>query len=173
MMPLSSAFLVNNVGVSQQQLPLVFMVTGLSMLIILPIIGKMSDKIGKYKVFFAGSIMAMTMLFIYSNLNVNPLWIVIFVNVFLFAGIMSRAVPSSALMSAMPDIKDRGAFMGINSSIQQLAGGIASVFSGLIVIQLPNGKLENYNLVGYTGMLTMLICIVLMFFIHKAVLNKK
>jgi hypothetical protein len=40
-------------------------------------------------------------------------------------GIMSRMIPSSALTSAIPEMADRGAFMSINASLQQIAGGIA------------------------------------------------
>ena len=44
---------------------------------------------------------------------------------------------------------DRGAYMAINASLQQLAGGIASGVAGLIVVQSPSGKLERYGLLGW------------------------
>lgn len=173
LMPFSSAFLVNNAKITQEELPMVFMITGICSLITLPLIGKLSDKAGKYKMFVAGSVLAMIMIVIYTNLTATPLWMVVTINAFLFAGIMSRMIPSTALMSAMPELKDRGAFMGINSSIQQIAGGIASVFSGFIVIQTAGGPLENYNIVGYIAVIIMFICMLLMYRIHTMVTNKK
>ena len=51
------------------------------------------------------------------------------------AGVMSRMIPSSALITGIPAMPDRGAFMSINSSLQQIAGGIAAAFAGMIVLQ--------------------------------------
>jgi predicted MFS family arabinose efflux permease len=45
---------------------------------------------------------------------------------------------------------DRGAFMSINSSLQQIAGGIAAVIGGWIVTQKnDHSPLVHYNIVGY------------------------
>jgi len=66
------------------------------------------------------------------------------------AGIMGRIVPSQALITAVPVMQDRGAFMSVNASLQQIAGGIAAAFAGVIVVQ--KGKfspLEHYDTLGY------------------------
>ena len=47
------------------------------------------------------------------------------INSILFILIASGMISGSALMTAVPEPKDRTAFMGINSSIQQIAGVIA------------------------------------------------
>src|ERR1041385_3110868 len=86
-------------------------------------IGKLSDKIDKFKLFAVGSILACIMVTIYCNLTPVPIWVVIIINMILFMGIMSRMVPATALNSAVPDAADRGAYMSINSSLQQMAGG--------------------------------------------------
>ena len=65
-------------------------------------------------------------------------------------GIMSRMVPSMALVSALPKMQDRGAFMSINSSLQQIAGGIAAGVGGLIVVQkTKTSPLQHYDTLGY------------------------
>src|SRR5204862_5056833 len=51
MMPWGSAFAVNNLDVTYKQLPVLFMVGGLSALVIIPLVGKLSDKIDKAKIF--------------------------------------------------------------------------------------------------------------------------
>ena len=119
LMPFGSAFGINNLGITMEQLPLLYMITGIFSLGIGPLAGKLSDKIGKYKMFVIGSVISMAMVLIYCNLSITPLWIVIAINVVLFAGIMARMIPASALMTAIPDPQDRGAFMGINSSIDR------------------------------------------------------
>ncbi|MFC0181292.1 Predicted arabinose efflux permease, MFS family [Pseudarcicella hirudinis] len=172
LMPFGTAYLVNNVRILQTELPVIYMVGGICTMIVLPIIGKMSDKIGKYKIFVGGSVLAMITIIIFTNLQESPLWLVVLINSLMLVGIMSRMVPSTALMSAMPELKDRGAFMSINSSLQQIAGGIASVIAGLIVVQEDGGKLLHYNILGYIGIFVMIICAILMYFINKHVAMK-
>ena len=107
------------------------------------------------------------MVTIYCHLGVTPLWGVILVNVLLFVGISARMVSASALMSAVPDAPDRGAYMSVNSSMQQFAGGIASGLAGLVVVQTGSGRLEHYNLLGYIVAAAMLATIGLMYSIQK------
>ncbi len=92
----------------------------------------------------------MIVVVIYTNLTPVPLWVVMIFNVLMMIGIMSRMVPSMALVSALPQLQDRGAFMSINSSLQQIAGGIAAGVGGLIVYQKTKfSPLEHYNTLGY------------------------
>ncbi len=150
MMPFASAFAINNLHITQHQLPLLFMVAGLSTLIIMPLVGKLSDRVDKFKIFVAASVWMAIVVVIYTNLSVTPLWLVMVFNVLMMCGIMSRMVPSTALITAVPVLQDRGAFMSINSSLQQIAGGVAAAFAGLIVIQKDKfSPLEHYNTLGY------------------------
>ncbi|HKH59926.1 MAG TPA: MFS transporter [Flavitalea sp.] len=172
LMPFSTPFIINNIGISQLQLPIIYVITGIGSIIILPLIGKVSDKAGKFPTFIGGTILAMIMVVIFTNLSPIPLWSLIGINTLMFAGIMSRMIPSSALMTAIPRLEDRGAFMSINSSLQQIAGGIASVLAGLIIVQERNGKLDHFDTLGYVVIFIMILCAVLMYFISEQVARK-
>jgi predicted MFS family arabinose efflux permease len=173
LMPFSTAFLVNNIEISHAQLPLVFMFTGMATMIILPIVGKLSDAFGKFKMFVIGTLLASIMIIIYTNLSVTPMWEVVTINIMLFAGLMSRMVPASALMTAVPELVDRGAFMSINSSLQQISGGVASIFAGVIIVQhTSSGPLEHYDILGYICITLMIVCIALLYNINKQVEQK-
>lgn len=149
MMPWGSAFAVNNLHVTPEQLPLLFMVAGVSTLFIMPIIGKLSDKIDKNMLFAIASIWMIVVVLVYTNLTPVPLWIIMLCNILMMIGIMSRMVPSMALVTALPEMHDRGAFMSINSSLQQMAGGLAAGVGGLIVVQKDKfSPLEHYNTLG-------------------------
>ncbi|CAG0957966.1 hypothetical protein ARNL5_00687, partial [Anaerolineae bacterium] len=149
-MPFSSAFLVNNVLIPETRLSIIFFITGLFTIVTSPILGRLSDRLGKYRIFVFGSLLSMVMVTIYTHLGPNPIWIVILTNVILFMGISSRMISSSALISGVPNAEDRGAYMGINSAIQQVSGGIASFVAGLIVFQpAQNAPLQHYDTVGY------------------------
>jgi predicted MFS family arabinose efflux permease len=150
MMPFGSAFAINNLKITQEQLPFLFMISGVCSLIIMPVIGRVSDKIDKFKVFAVAAIWTMVMVAVYTNLFAVPFWLIIVCNVLLMMGIMSRIIPATALVSGIPTMADRGAFMSINSSLQQIAGGIAAVFAGTIVVQKDKvSPIEHYNTLGY------------------------
>jgi predicted MFS family arabinose efflux permease len=173
MMPFGSAFAINNLHITQHQLPLLFMVAGLSTLIIMPMVGKLSDKVDKFKIFLAASVWMAIVVVIYTNLSVTPLWLVMLFNVLMMAGIMSRMIPSSALITAVPVLQDRGAFMSINSSLQQIAGGVAAAFAGMIVIQKDKfSPLEHYNTLGYIIVGISCVSVFLLYRVSKLVKSR-
>ncbi len=149
MMPFGSAFAINNLKITQEQLPMLFMVSGVSSLIIMPLVGRLADKIDKFTLFAVASAWMMIVVVLYTNLSATPLWLVMIFNVVMMMGILSRMVPSSALTTAIPDIQDRGAFMSVTSSLQQIAGGVAAASAGMIVSQKEKfSPLEHYNILG-------------------------
>jgi predicted MFS family arabinose efflux permease len=150
LMPFGSAYSVNNLGVDASELPIIFTATGIATVLVFPILGRLSDKFHKLLIFAVASLWGIVMVIVHTNWGVIPLWLVIASNVLMFIGIMGRIVPSTILITAIPQMKDRGAFMAINSSLQQMAGGIASIIAGYIVYQAsPTSPLENINVVGY------------------------
>ncbi len=167
LMPFGAAFAVNNLGIALETLPIVYVATGCFTIFGGPIAGKLSDRFGKFPVFTVGSLLALVLIVIYCNLGVTPIWLVIAINAVLFLGITSRMVSSQALLTAIPAPQDRGAFMGINSSVMQIAGGVASAIAGLIVTQEPSGFMSNYPTLGYVVAGTILITIMLMYGINK------
>lgn len=174
MMPYGTVFAVNNLQISHDQLPFLFMASGLSSLIIMPLIGRLSDKMDKRKLFTIASIGLMLICIIYTNLSATPFLLVLCINICMMIGIMSRMVPSSALISAVPEMQDRGAFMSINASLQQIAGGIAAVIAGLIVYQHDKSSpLEHYNIVGYAVVLVSALSIFLMAKVNKTIKEKQ
>ena len=172
-MPFSTAFLVNNIMVPEARLSEVFFITGVASIFTGPFLGKQADKYGKYRLFVFGSVLSIIMVMIFTHLGPNPVWVVILTNIFLYTGISSRMISSSALISGVPDMKDRGAYMGINSSIQQVSGGIAAFVAGLIVYQpAKNAPLQHFDTVGYVTACTMLVTLGMMFFIDRQVSKK-
>ena len=171
-MPFSTPFIINNVGISQNDLPVIYVITGIGSMVILPLIGKISDRFGKFPTFLAGTILSIIMVAVYVNLNPIPLWELILINTIMFAGIMSRMIPSTALMTAVPKMEDRGAFMSVNSSLQQVAGGVASVIAGLIIVQERTGRLHHFDTLGYVVMVVMVICAFFIYIISRRVAKK-
>ncbi|HEX2616347.1 MAG TPA: MFS transporter, partial [Flavobacteriales bacterium] len=169
MMPFSTAFQVNNLMIPTEKLPMVFMIVGACSFITFPLVGKLSDSIGRLPTFIIGSAIAIAVTLFYSHLGPTPLWMVVVLSAVMFAGISSRMVSSSALMTAVPELRDRGAFMAIMSSIQQISGGFAAWVGGLIVVQPEQGPLQHYDTLAYVCSGTMLICIGLIWMVDRQV----
>jgi len=172
-MPWGSVYAINNLHVTEAQLPLLFMISGVATLVIMPIIGKLSDKINKFKLFTIASAWMIMVVLIYANLVPVPFWIVVVLNVLMMMGVMARMIPSVALVSALPELRDRGAFMSINSSLQQLAGGIAAAIGGMIVVQKDNfSPIEHYDTLALVVAIFVGICVYILSLVSKIVRDK-
>jgi predicted MFS family arabinose efflux permease len=172
LMPFGSTFTVNNLGIPLSRLPWIYMSTGAVTLVAGPLLGKLADSIGKYKVFAIGSVVGAAVVGLYCNLGTTSLATVLVINAVLFMAITCRMISASALISAVPDMQDRGAFMSINASMQQFSGGLASSLAGLIVVQAADGHLLHYPVLGYVVMSVMTLVMVFMYPIHLAVMRK-
>lgn len=169
LMPFGSAFTVNNLGIPVEKLPVIYLVSGIAAIFIGPIVGRASDRFGKFKIFVFGSVVSIIMVLIYTNLGITPLPWVILVNALMFVGIFSRMIPSQALMTAIPEPASRGAFMSINSSMQQIAGGCGSMIAGMIVNQRADGYVEHFPVLGNILIGTSIFCVIMIYFIHRMV----
>lgn len=169
LMPFSSAFTVNNLGISLHDLPIIYLVTGIATIFVGPLLGKAADAFGKLRVFFIGTALTIVMVVIYTNLSVSTLTVVTAINVVLFIGIFSRMIPFQALMSQVPVQTQRGSFNAINASLSQLAGGLASLVAGHIVQQGADGKIHHYDIAGYVVVATSLLACFLMWRIQQGI----
>nr|AIA19232.1 Major Facilitator Superfamily [uncultured bacterium] len=173
MMPWGSAFAVNNLGVTYNQLPILFMVGGVASLFIMPLVGKLSDKFDKFKIFTIAAVWMMIVVVIYTNLAMVPFWFVIIMNIVMMIGIMSRMVPAMALTSALPQMQDRGAYMSISSSLQQIAGGIAAVVGAMIVAQnTKTSPLQHYDTLGYVIVVIIIVSIIMVYRVSKIIKSR-
>ncbi len=169
-MPWGSVFAINNLKVTAEQLPLLFMISGIATLFIMPIIGKLSDVMDKFNLFVIASVWMVVVILIYTRMTPVPFWIILVMNVTMMMGVMSRMVPSMALVSVLPEMKDRGAFMSVNSSLQQLSGAIATLIGGMIVHQKTKySPLENYDVLGYVIVFVLVLCALNLWRVSKIV----
>lgn len=168
-MPFSSAFTVNNLGLHQDDLPMIYLITGIASILIGPLVGRASDRFGKFNVFVFGTMVSIVMVVLYTHLGVTSLPVIIVVNTVMFIGIFSRMIPSQALISGIPNASNRGAFMSVSSSLQQLAGGLGSIIAGMIVVQQADGMILHFEDIGYVMTALSLIALVMMYYINKSV----
>jgi predicted MFS family arabinose efflux permease len=169
LMPFGSAYTVNNLGIGIVHLPTIYLVSGLFSIFIGPLVGRASDTFGKYPTFAFGSTVSIIMVLIYTHLPQVSLTTAIAVNVLMFVGIFSRMIPSQALISAIPEPSQRGSFSAVSASLQQLSGGLGSVFAAAIIAQNADGTLRHFDWLGYVVVATALVSLTLMYFVQKSV----
>ena len=170
--PFVSIFLVNNLHITTDDVPVLSMVTGASAFFVMPLVGKLADKFDKFKIFFIGSFATIVIVPVYTHLPVVPLWIVLLINVTMFAVIMSRMGPFQALNSMIPQPAFRGAYMSISSSLQQMAGGLGIVIASSIAYQpTPTSPLQNFDVLGYVVIGLSVFAVLLVYRVSKMVKN--
>jgi MFS transporter, DHA1 family, inner membrane transport protein len=154
--PFVNPYMEFNVGFTRDQTPLIYMVGGLCALVSSPVIGRLSDKYGKFRIFVVCLFCSLIPIFLITNMPKIPFYYVLVVMGFWFTFSTGRNIPAQAMISTVVDPAARGRFMSFNSSFQQLFTGMASVIAGLIVFEDTQGKIHRYNWVGYLSVLVIL-----------------
>jgi len=172
LMPFGSAYTVHNLGIGIEHLPTIYLVSGLFAIVTGPLVGRVSDAFGKYPTFTFGTAMSIVMVLIYTHLGRVSLTVAITVNVLMFVGIFSRMIPSQALITAIPVANQRGSFSAVSASLQQLSGGIGSVFAAAIIAENADGTLRHFDRLGYIVVGTSLCALLAMYFVQRQVARR-
>jgi len=157
--PFIAPYLTKNTGFLQEQLPLMYFFGGLSSLFVTPLVGKLSDKFGKHKVFTIFMLLAVVPVFLLTNLPRVPYYDVLIVTTLFFMVAGGRMVPAQALVTSVVPPNLRGGFMNLNSSLQQLSLGLTAYIGGMIITKNPAGELQHYDIIGYISIAVSIICL--------------
>ncbi len=160
--PFINPFMEFNVGFTKQQTQFIYMVGGIVTLISAPLSGKIADSRGKLKLFVITALLSLPLIYLITNMPVIPFYYVLIVTGLWFMIANARGVTSSALVSGVVSPEHRGSFMSINSAVQQMFTGIASIIAGwIIVTDKTTQKITHYNWVGYLSLAVILLCVFL------------
>lgn len=170
--PFLNPYMEFNVGFTKEQTPLIYLVGGGLTLFTSPLIGRMADKHGKYRIFSLMILMAIVPIALITNMPRIPFYFVLCITGFWFIVSSGRAIPAQAMVSEVVAPASRGSFMSISSSIQQLSVGLASVAAGIIVTKTPENKIEHYDITGYLSIAVILSCLFTGYLLHR-VLGQK
>lgn len=136
--PFITPYLVENVGFERQQITLVYLVGGLVTIVSNPRIGRWADRTDRYRVFSIMALFSIVPMLLLTNLPPVPVWGALLVTGVFFLGIGGRMVPSTAIVTTVIRPENRGSFMSLNTSVQNLTAGISSVIAGVLVT-IPEG----------------------------------
>jgi MFS transporter, DHA1 family, inner membrane transport protein len=149
--PYLATYCVKNLGLPEERLPWVYIFGGLCALITSPLVGRLSDRFGKFLVYrwVVGCAIVPTLLI--THLTAIPNWACIVLTTLYMAITSSRMVAAQAILSSLPERRWRTSFLSMNGSVQSLSSGLAASFSANIVSEDPTGRLENFWIVGLLG----------------------
>ena len=114
--PYISPFLVANLGISNESLPLIYLFGGGATFFSMRWIGKMSDRLGHFRVFTVMSLTAMLPILALSHLPRIPLWGALLVTTFFMVFVSGRFIPGMAMVTNSVEARYRGGFMSLNSA---------------------------------------------------------
>ena len=165
--PFINPYIEFNKGLSKDMIPMIYLVGGIASLISAIFLGRVADKIGKLRVFLYSVFFSLFMVLIITHLpDIHYALIIAFFSLW-FMLATGRAITSQAMISEVVKPEQRGSFMSINGSIQQLGQGIAALLAGAIVLTERSGKILRYNWVGYLSAIVLTASFFLAYYLFR------
>ncbi len=164
--PFIAPYLEANCGLPREHLPKIYLIAGLLSLLVMNIVGWLSDRFGPRPVFTCAAGGAVLMTLVITNLPPVSLVLAIVVTSLFMSVASSRMVPAQAMMMQTADPKARGAFSSLNTAMSHFAIGVAPLIAGTIIGEKsPGGPLTNYWIVGLLAAFFSVLAIVLSYFL--------
>ncbi len=149
--PYLTVYAVNNLAISQHDIPFVYFAGGAATLISARLIGHWADLKGKVEIYRVIAILSLLPLFAVTQLQSASLGLWLIFTTFFFVLISGRFIPAMAIITSAAQPKLRGTFMSLNATVQSLSMGLAATLSGFIITQQNNGQIAGYQNVGYVA----------------------
>lgn len=166
--PFISPYLVLNVGVKEDELPMLYFLGGFLSFFTVRIVGRLTDRMNRRRLFFAGAGASIVCMAALTNLPPVPLVLAMAVSLSMFCAFPARYIPAMAVITSAVQPSLRGSFMGLSAFMQHASTGVATLIASLIVARAADGTLEHYNRVGWIAMGATVFAIWLLPRIHAA-----
>lgn len=163
-----SPSLVGNAGIENHHLKYIYMTGGLCTFVSMPLIGRLGDRFGLFRVFTIVALLSMPFMWIITHLGYAPsLWHILPLTTLFMITVSGRVAPGFTLVTGAVEPRHRGGFLSVNTAIQQIASGFAAMVAGYLVVRTPSGGLLHYERAGYLGIGVLLLSIFLASKIHR------
>jgi predicted MFS family arabinose efflux permease len=149
--PYITIYATSNVGITIEQVPLIYLVGGVATLFTARAFGVLTDRWGKLRSFRALALAAMVPMLAITHLGTVPLAAYLVVTTLFFVLVSGRMVPGMAIITSAAVPHLRGTFMSLTSSLQALAMGLASMAGGALIERSADGRLSGYAACGWVG----------------------
>lgn len=150
--PNISAFVQHNLGYPREHIGLLYLVGGAASFVVMRITGTLVDKWGSTPLVVLGTGLHVVSL-VAAFIHYQP-WmpILLIFTIFMLSGSV-RMVPLQTLASRVPRPDQRARFMSAQSAVQHCASAIGAMVASLVLVALPDGRLENMEIVAFGALL--------------------
>jgi MFS transporter, DHA1 family, inner membrane transport protein len=166
LIPYLAPYAVKNIGIKTYELKYMYFFGGLATIFTARLFGKLTDKLGSLKVYITLSLISCVPIILYTNAGVMNLFYYILLGTLFMTIISGRMIPAMTLVSAIPKDQDRGSFMSLLYSVRSIGTATATLIGGMMIIDHTD-RLENFNHVGWTS----IVLIILSLFLAKIIYN--
>lgn len=147
-------------GWNEEQLAQIYFAAGVCTLLGMTLLGRLADRVPRLPLFRVLGFTALVMALVVTHLPAGPLWLAAIAMSGFMVAAAGRMVPVQALLLGVPQPKNRGAFMSVNTSVQHAATGIAPIIAGALVTIEP-GHASGFPLVGWVAAATAALSLLL------------
>ena len=147
--PYITLYSVSNVGIRQEDIPLIYLAGGCATFFTSRFIGRLADRRGKVRVYRLIALCSMLPLLLQTHLPPIPLWAMVVASTVFFVFVPGRMVPAMAIVTSAVEPRLRGTFLSISGATQQLASGAAAWIGGMVIAQDAAGQIVRYGWVGF------------------------
>jgi predicted MFS family arabinose efflux permease len=159
--PYITIYTTTNGGLTVQQVPYVYLLGGAATLVTSRWIGRLTDSVGKAKMFVIAAVFAMVSVVLVTLSASLGLWGILLMTTIMFIGMNGRMVPGMALVTSAANPRLRGTFMALNSSVQSAAMGVAVFVGGLIISRDAQGLVQYFWVNALLGALATVLSVML------------
>jgi predicted MFS family arabinose efflux permease len=170
--PFLNPYMEFNLGFSKDNTMLVYIVGGVLTFFSSPMLGRLGDRIGKFRLFAIMVLLSLAPIVIITNMERMPLVLILCITGFWFICSTGRGLNASALISEAVPPDRRGGFQSFNSAIQQLATGSASLLAGALVSTNESHRILHYEYTGYVSVVIVAGTLFLGYRLNKALVRK-
>ncbi len=154
--PYIAIYSMTNGGLTDKEIPYIYLCGGAATLVTARWIGRMTDKLGKAQMFRRVALVTMLPMGLVTQSATWGLWGILAVSTSFFICMSGRMTPGMAIVSAAGNPQLRGTYMALNSAVQSASMGLAAFVGGLIINRDANGLVQHYGgnaLVGISATL--------------------
>jgi predicted MFS family arabinose efflux permease len=164
--PFLAIFLVNNLHWPDADLRWVWLCGGVATLVIMTPTGWLADSRDKLSVFRVIGVLCLVPVLLITNLPADAsLWLTLVATTLFMVLTSIRWVPAIAMITMSAAPQQRGSFMSVNASVQQMVMALAPILAGLILGEKPDSDtgraLEGFPVVGWLAAASMLASVLL------------
>lgn len=168
--PYITVYAVHNVGISQQDIPYIYLFGGAATLVTARLIGHWADLHGKVEVYRLVALAALVPILAVTHIGTAPLWLWLVCTTVFFVLVSGRMIPAIAIISSAAQPKLRGTFMSLHATVQSFSMGLATTLAGYLISQNDADMLVGFGLVGFVAVAGNLLAI---WFVSRIVMHDK